>query len=684
MSERTASIAIASLVVMLAAPRTGVAQCADGSIGRCESAPATVTIDPRRIAVLPFRTTGVGPDLEIGKGLADLITAEFNGEVGPTAVEIGEVLRAWKRAGGEREGLTQKQALQVARAVGAGQLVWGSVVGSGRTLTTTASILNSTDGTAKAAPIQVTGNQDSLPSLTNAIGTQLLGRVAGVTGAVSNEAVRAYVAGLTAYYGTKPQWAEQQFLAATKLDSTFVLPAYRLVVLRALFGPSQGVSAFRPAYDYLWRHRQLLGNDQRLLLQSLADSADLYFRAQALPRMERAIVGLPNSAEAWDILGNLYVHVGALAGRDNWDGLAKRAFLTAIGLDASLCLCANDGLAHLAYRDGDANAFEKYSGDSPWHRYLGALMKRDAARIRSARILYARELAVQSVGPSLGNGTLPPWLTGLLLPQPEVDSLLVILDALASDARQRTSIATWTMYAAHFAGQPARAAAAARSISARDSATYFANALELSDVDTTAAQRLLALADPRSQNACDVALWRLRRGDTAGVASVLRVIKPADQSVDRIVATLPARGQALPIICAHVLQGVMEIQQSTASALLLRADSLMRYMPRNCCDKWNHDLGFAFARRGEYAMAASAARRHAREIGTWPLPRLVTALRDEGRWAAAGGDTAAAIKAYKSYLAYRENPEPSMIPQRDSVRAELDSLDRPQRRRRTP
>jgi hypothetical protein len=49
-------------------------------------------------------------------------------------------------------------------------------------------------------------------------------------------------------------------------------------------------------------------------------------------------------------------------------------------------------------------------------------------------------------------------------------------------------------------------------------------------------------------------------------------------------------------------------------------------------------------------------------------------LRQEGRLAVLVGDTAAAVKAYEKYLNLRADPEPPLIPQRDSVRAELADL----------
>ncbi len=51
-----------------------------------------------------------------------------------------------------------------------------------------------------------------------------------------------------------------------------------------------------------------------------------------------------------------------------------------------------------------------------------------------------------------------------------------------------------------------------------------------------------------------------------------------------------------------------------------------------------------------------------------------TLLRLEGQLAAASGDTAGAIRAYRDYLALRARPEAALVPQRDSVRSELGVL----------
>ena len=87
---------------------------------------------------------------------------------------------------------------------------------------------------------------------------------------------------------------------------------------------------------------------------------------------------------------------------------------------------------------------------------------------------------------------------------------------------------------------------------------------------------------------------------------------------------------------------------------------------------WNLDIAKLREARGDVAGALRAVRRHP-GYGGQLLP-LSYALREEGRLAALAGDREGAIRAYSRYLALRYNPEPSIKPAVDSVRAELARL----------
>ncbi len=109
------------------------AQCPDGSPPPCAAARAPVrapprAVDPNRIAILPFRVATA--DTLLGEGVAELLSQEFAGGGGPQAVHMGTVLRAWRQAGGgPRAPLPPDGAIRAARAMGAGLVVDGSIVG---------------------------------------------------------------------------------------------------------------------------------------------------------------------------------------------------------------------------------------------------------------------------------------------------------------------------------------------------------------------------------------------------------------------------------------------------------------------------------------------------------------------------------------------------------------------------
>jgi hypothetical protein len=77
---------------------------------------------------------------------------------------------------------------------------------------------------------------------------------------------------------------------------------------------------------------------------------------------------------------------------------------------------------------------------------------------------------------------------------------------------------------------------------------------------------------------------------------------------------------------------------------------------------------------GEPARALRAARRRYYGWGPESTRYLSSLLKDEGRLAALTGDRRGAIRAYEHYLALRSDPEPSLKPEADRVRAELAQL----------
>jgi hypothetical protein len=676
--------------------------CPDGSRrspdGRCGKAPSAPPVDPNRLAVLPFRVTGEIPALaHLREGLAELLPAHFNGGAGIEAIEPGEVIAAWNRARAGSAPATQGVARAVARQLGAGQFTYGSVTGNARRIIVTASIHSVPDGRTIVPQVTVEGTDDSLAVLVRKLATRLLAQREGALqvtamdpGTTSNEAAGVYIDGMAAYRAARQQEAATRLRRAIVLDSTFTLAAYRLAILSVLYGPS-GAQDDSLIWRRLWKQRVRLGGTQRLLLEAVADSTGLLSRMAGLPRLQRILPLLPNSAEAWDLSADITFHLGALLGDDDWASRAKSDFDRAVALDSTfLAIGAHAHQADLAFMDRDVRAHTRYAAarNDPLTRYQSAVLRGNPAAVRAARIEYVRD--------QFATARYMPGLSGIPWPPRELDSLLSTLPAVATTDRMRDHVAWNTASAASNFGRPDMAIGALRRLHGRDSSAVYFEVLTFGgDQDSIAAERsfaMLARGDTlrrlgRStlEWACNAALSRLRRADTTGTAAVLREIRSGGESSAAEFFSSPrtraARGRQ--VVCGEVLRGVLGAVGGADGAALHQADSLMRVMPMNCCEQWNHDLAVAFARRQEYAAAVAAVRRYW-TASSEPNPQLAIRSLQEGRWSVLAGDTASAIRAYRRYLEWRENPEPALVPERDSARSALTALESAWRRNSLP
>jgi hypothetical protein len=74
---------------------------------------------------------------------------------------------------------------------------------------------------------------------------------------------------------------------------------------------------------------------------------------------------------------------------------------------------------------------------------------------------------------------------------------------------------------------------------------------------------------------------------------------------------------------------------------------------------------------GEPQRALAASRRRNLVLGSPSFWGIASTMLLEARLSARTGDRDAAIRDYESYLLWRRDPEPVLVPQRDSARAEL-------------
>ena len=114
--------------------------------------------------VLPFSNSG--PDssaLGLREGVVDLLSPMLTGEGGPMAVDSRTAISAFRRVSGGRDA-TAAIARDVAREVGAGKALFGTLVLASGRLTLTANLVSAGRGVLQPLT-SVTGSPDSLPAM---------------------------------------------------------------------------------------------------------------------------------------------------------------------------------------------------------------------------------------------------------------------------------------------------------------------------------------------------------------------------------------------------------------------------------------------------------------------------------------------------------------------------------------
>jgi serine/threonine-protein kinase len=652
-------------------------------------------LDPRAVAVFPFRVSGADPSLAyLREGLVELLAVKLTGEGGPRAVDPSAALSAWRRrVGSSGPELDRAGALEVARTLGASKVVQGSIVGSPGRLTLTASLLA---GTGEDARVSVEGPLDSLSALVDRLTAGVLTGGANVGGALAQlttaslPALRAYLDGQSLYRRGSYHEAVRQFERALDLDSTFALAGLGLANA-AGWCCSGGDRGLRVA----WAGRERLGPADRAMLDGRAGPRypEASSVVETLRAWERAVEVAPDRPDAWYGLGDVVFHWGLVLGIAEPLQRAARSFQRSLQLDSTFA-GPLEHLAELAARSGDTTEASRLVGlaltaDSSseiagFLRWRLATAKGDSAGLRSIRAEIPR-MPFQS----LGNIVLAAQQDAL--PMDDARSALAAAGRRASTRDERWFAWGSLWVTALNAGRPLEARQGFERVPdfEDDPASGIAFTIldaTFGDGDTTAAASAVRelirkeSAVPGSQataranefaNRCALEQWRLAHGETSSVGRTLEFLARSDARLDP--EGTPARNFACATLLAawhSVLSGSSDGPRKVATL-----DSLFR----TGIPMWSFGLAHGnlvlarlYEARGDLPRAAETIKR--RTFGLGVPAFLATYLRDEGRLAALTGDRAGAIRAYQHYLALRDDPELSVRPQVAEIRKELAKL----------
>jgi hypothetical protein len=662
-------------------------------------------LDPDLIAVLPFRLVG-GDSLSatLGEGMVDLLAIRLSGEGEPHAVDARTALAAWERAGGAgRSELPLETHLGLARHLGAGRLLTGSMVATPGRWNISAFVYDTNGGELRARA-EVGGAADSLTQVVDQLLAALLSLEAGEERTRLEDlmtrslpALQAYLHGRSAYRHGRFGEAAGAYQQALQLDSTFALAAVGLreCVVWAPAGFAPGLQ--QQAESLAWAHRDRLSAQDQLRFRAHAGAS--YPQPTPLHEhirfVDRVLATIPDDPELWFELGDDIFHAGPMVGIEDWLERSTAAFNRAVALDSTYMIAvlhqfdaavvAGDNAAVRTL--GQRLLADDSSGVEI--RWVMATLLGDDATLRELRRVRLRQLA--AVGASrlelnsvrLGAG---------------MQDVIIALDGLrerAATVRERTLLHNAERRFALNRGRPAEALRASRQLLA-DAATPPARAQHLRnliydalywDGDTAAAAEAAVQLegvsvdsaamsfDDRVRNLCASELWRQSRNAASSGAEAPRQLAAA--------ALADEQAAAHARLCAGLLEtlrlanggrippprklAALDSLLTTGIFTAITGDPLI--FAGNLMSARLH------ARSGNAARALAAARRRAypRDAGGSPV-MLSPLLREEARLAAQVGDRAGAVRAYRHYLALRAQPEPPVAPEVLRVRTELTAL----------
>jgi serine/threonine-protein kinase len=299
---------------------------------------------PTAVAVFPFTVRGGADYAFLGPGMVDLLATDLDGAGDLRGVNAHAVLAT---SGADPDAVTPERAGALARRLGAGLYVLGSVLESGGRIRINASLYDRARPAAPLATASVDGRVEKLFELVDALATQLvaegrggpaghLTRVAAVT-TRSLPAFKSYLEGEALLRAGRYDSAMVAFDRATAEDSTFALAYYRRAVAANW---NADFEQARESAARAVRFGSHLSEDDRALLEALlawdrGDAADA-------ERLYRAVLREhPDNVEAWYNLGEVLFHYGPIHGGTMRD--ARPAFERALALDPQM----SDARLHL-------------------------------------------------------------------------------------------------------------------------------------------------------------------------------------------------------------------------------------------------------------------------------------------------------------------------------------------------
>jgi TolB-like protein len=646
-------------------------------------------LDNNLVAVLPFRVSGSNDIAYLSEGMMDLLSAKLTGEGGPRAADPRSTMSAVKASGIDAAEIPESAALDIARALGAGYVLLGSVIGTPAQLTINATLTDVRTG-KRVQPIERTGSTDTLAAFIDHFAAELLSlragedrRLAALT-STSLPALRAYLSAQSNYRASRFEDALRDYRRALELDSTFALAAMGHV-LSAGWAAIADTTTNR-SRRLLKAHGSRLGEMDGLMADALVglptDTANVRSVRDQIRAWEVVVTKAPDRSEGWFLYGDAMLHFGGLAGYQDNKSVAMRAFARSLQLDSA----HTPALVHLiddALMNQDRETFMHL--DSV-RTARGTASLRYQVLMRNRMLNDVAALARSRAG--LDTMDVQDLFTVALTPLVYSGGAADALNAL-DQILDRATLPGDQAVAFQFAhalllgyGHPRRTAEVVqRRVAIEPAERSVIEASAILDAlyangDTTFARKMVGRADTnrgvsaneRMAADCAVQQWHLWRDEPARAPE-------AAQALRRNAGT--GRNGISALMCAHLLDALHATLRDPAKARakLTALDEFMAVGPRanpQLINVTNIAAARMWERLGDRDAAYRAIKRQAFHPAYFHYRAAM--LHEQARLAALVGKNDEAVRLYRWYLQMNDAAEPSMKGHLDNVRRELTRL----------
>ena len=270
------------------------------------------------VAVLPFSVRGSEKLAYLGDGLVELLSTKLDGLEDFCTTDPRAVLSVVAREG--RREYDPDAGRRIARQLGAGRFILGSLVEAGGRLQLSATLYEAT-GAVRSSARATADDESRIFSLVDELCIKLLAgepwvstaphvtRIeATTTGCL--DALKAYLEGERHFRSGRFTAAKEAFGRAVELDGSFALAWYRLSVAAEWMSDRE---LQERAAERALEHSTRLSEHDRLLLDAFVAWRRGSPSAEGLYR--NIVATYPNDVDAWFQLGEVLFHHGPLCGR---------------------------------------------------------------------------------------------------------------------------------------------------------------------------------------------------------------------------------------------------------------------------------------------------------------------------------------------------------------------------------